>query len=171
METSGLKMHSNVSLSNMVDYLNAHSNQSQSYTVIADHLLKIANVPVRNFLLYVMIPKLVEGEIMRTFKVMPRAQNAHTYVSAGFRAKVRPAGESQLLETISIVYTRISKNFIHTSNTERYLQERDITSEVTLQGALETLDKELVPDVDDLLLASVQYRKNSASGLFYKVNT
>ncbi|XP_067885711.1 xanthine dehydrogenase-like isoform X2 [Heterodontus francisci] len=224
MEPSGLKVSSNVSLSSLIGYLKQYSDQSASYSVIARHLLKVANGPVRNaggwagnlmmkwkhhefvsdvfvafeaagakvtvsdisqldtytplqfldvnmqgkFLLCVEIPKLAEGEKMNTYKIMPRMQNAHTYVSAGFRVQLRAWGEKQLVESISLIYTGISKNFVHAVATEKYLQGKDITSNVTLQGALTTLDKEIIPDDNDPLFVRALYRKSVALGLFYK---
>uniref|UniRef100_UPI00398ECDFD xanthine dehydrogenase-like isoform X4 n=1 Tax=Pristiophorus japonicus TaxID=55135 RepID=UPI00398ECDFD len=224
MEPSGLKVSSNISLSSLIGYLKQYSDQSPSYSIIARHLLKVANGPVRNaggwagnlmmkwkhrdfvsdvfvafevadakvtisdianvktytlmqfldvnmqgkILLYVEIPKLAEDEKMNSYKIMPRMQNAHTYVSAGFRAQIRVWGKKQLVEYISMVYTGISKTFIHAVATEKYLQGKDITSNVTLQGALTTLCKEIIPDSRDPLLASAAYRKTLALGLFYK---
>ncbi|XP_041042508.1 xanthine dehydrogenase-like isoform X2 [Carcharodon carcharias] len=224
MEPDGLKVWSNVTLSSLIDYLKQYSDQSPSYNVIARHLLKVANGPVRNaggwagnlmmkwkyrefvsdvfvvfevagakvtvsditglntytpmqfldvnmqgkVLLYVEIPKLTEGEKMNTYKIMPRMQNAHTYVSAGFRVQLRAWDKKQSVESISMVYTGISKHFIHAVATEKYLQGKDITCNVTLQGALTILEKELIPDDNNPLLASAKYRKSLALGLFYK---
>ncbi|XP_072923323.1 xanthine dehydrogenase/oxidase-like isoform X2 [Hemitrygon akajei] len=224
MGPDGLKVFSNVSLSSLIGYLQQYSNESPSYTVIASHLLKLANGPVRNaggwagnlmmkwrhhefvsdifvvleaagakvtvsditdvntytlvdfldvnmhgkLLLCVEIPKLEKGESMKSYKIMPRNQNAHTYVSAGFRVKTRVSKEKQLVESISMVYTGISEDFIHATATEKYLQGKDLTSNDTLQGALAVLDKEIIPDVSDPLLAGATYRKSLAQGLFYK---
>ncbi|XP_043920190.1 xanthine dehydrogenase-like [Protopterus annectens] len=224
MDAGGLKVYSNVSLTSLIDYLNEYSSKSQSYSIIADHLSKVASDPVRNSLSYVgilvqlwkhrtypssmfvhseaqgeklhimhivevmpyvllrilhvdmfgevilnvYIPVLSDGESMRTFKVMPRAQNAHAYISAGFRAKIKSKDGNQMVESISMVYTGISQDFVHAVKTENYLQGKDITSEATLQGALATLDKEIIPDEKNPLLTSAQYRKNVALGLFYK---
>ncbi|XP_078070968.1 uncharacterized protein LOC144495034 isoform X2 [Mustelus asterias] len=224
MEPTGLKVSSNVTLSSLIDYLNQYSDQSSSYKVIARHLLKVANGPVRNaggwagnlmmkwkhhefvsdvfvafevagakvtvsditelntytpkqfldvnmqgkVLLCVEIPKLTEAETMNTYKIMPRMQNAHTFVSAGFCVRLRALDKQQLVESISMVYTGISKDFIHAAATEKYLQGKDMTSSATLQGALNTLAKEIIPDDSDPLLVSAKYRKSLALGLFYK---
>ncbi|XP_069792527.1 xanthine dehydrogenase/oxidase-like isoform X2 [Narcine bancroftii] len=224
MEPSCLKVYSNVSLNSLIGYLKQYSDQSPTYNVIASHLLKIANGPVRNtggwagnlmmkwmhhefvsdvfvvleaagakvtvsyidavnvytlmdfldvnmqgkFLLFVEIPKLAEGELMNTYKIMPRNQNAHAYVSAGFRVNTRVSNKKQLVKTISMVYTGIAKNFVHATATEKYLQGKDLTSNDTLQGALTVLDKEIIPDDSDPLLASAAYRKILAQALFYK---
>ncbi|XP_072372292.1 xanthine dehydrogenase-like isoform X2 [Scyliorhinus torazame] len=224
MEPSGLKVSSNITLSSLINYLKRYSDQSPSYSVIARHLLKVANGPVRNvggwagnlmmkwkhrefvsdvfvafevagakvtvsdiaelntytlmqfldvnmqgkILLCVEIPKLTEAEKMNTYKIMPRMQNAHTYVSAGFRVQLRAWDKKLLVESISMVYTGISKDFIHAVATEKYLRDKDITSNVTLQGALTTLEKEIIPDANNPLVVSAKYRKSLALGLFYK---
>ncbi|XP_043564200.1 xanthine dehydrogenase-like isoform X1 [Chiloscyllium plagiosum] len=224
MGPNGLKVFSNVTLSSLIGYLKQYSDQSLSYNVIARHLLKVANGPVRNaggwagnlmmkwkhhefvsdvfvafevagakltvgdiaelntytpaqfldvnmngkVLLCVEIPKLAESERMNSYKIMPRMQNAHTYVSAGFRVQLKALDKKQLVESISMVYTGINETFIHAVATEKYLQGKDITANATLQGALTTLDKEIIPDEDNPLLASAEYRKSLALGLFYK---
>ncbi|XP_078252682.1 xanthine dehydrogenase/oxidase-like [Rhinoraja longicauda] len=133
------------------------------------NLVDFLNVNMQGkILLYVEIPKLSTGESMRSYKVMLRNQNAHTYVSAAFRVKTIDSHKKQMVKSISMVYTGINKDFIHAAATEKYLGGKDLTSNDTLQGALAVLDKELVPDDADPLLASAAYRKILAQGLFYK---
>eukprot|EP00061_Rhincodon_typus_P015638 g43421.t1 len=48
MGPHGLKVFSNVTLSSLIDYLKLYSDQSPSYNVIAQHLLKITNKSVQN---------------------------------------------------------------------------------------------------------------------------
>uniref|UniRef100_A0A4W3HNY8 Xanthine dehydrogenase-like n=1 Tax=Callorhinchus milii TaxID=7868 RepID=A0A4W3HNY8_CALMI len=142
----------------------AHISEIKQYT-----LLEFLHVDMKGkVLLYLEIPKHPESEIMRIYKVMPRVQNAHTYVTGGFRARLTVWDENRTVESISLVYNGINKDFIHAFATEQYLQYKDITSNDTLQGALAVLAEEIVPDGDDALLASVEYRKNLALNLFYK---
>ena len=58
---------------------------------------------------------------------------------------------------------------VHAKQTEVYLVGKSLRDTKTLQGALETLDKELVPDhrPPD---ASREYRKSLAKNLVYKVS-
>ncbi|XP_048451057.1 xanthine dehydrogenase-like [Rhincodon typus] len=224
MGPHGLKVFSNVTLSSLIDYLKLYSDQSPSYNVIAQHLLKITNKSVQNIagwagnlmlkwyhkefksdvfvifeavgaklaigdkdgektytpmefldvkmegkvLLYVEIPKLKENEVMNSYKVMPQTQNSQPYVSAGFRMEFEISSGVKLVKSFSMVYTGISDNFIHANATEEFLKGKDITSNETLQGALATLDKEVIPDDNSPLLAKAEYRKSLAFGLFYK---
>lgn len=51
---------------------------------------------------------------------------------------------------------------------ESFVSGRDVTNPKTLQGALEALFDEIEPN-SPTLASSVQYRKNLAMNLFYKV--
>ncbi|XP_041041194.1 xanthine dehydrogenase-like isoform X2 [Carcharodon carcharias] len=122
-------------------------------------------------LLCVDIPKLAKDEKMNIYKVMSQTQNTQAYVSAGFRVQLGVSDtweNEQLIESISMVYIGINRNFIHAFATEKYLQGKDITSICTLKGALSTLDKEVIPDDGNPLFASATYRKSLTLGLFYK---
>ncbi|XP_072438458.1 xanthine dehydrogenase-like [Chiloscyllium punctatum] len=119
-------------------------------------------------LLDVEIPKLKENEMMNSYKVMPQTQNSQSYVCAAFRVQLKPWFGIKSVESISMIYGGISDNFIHASNTEKYLQGKDITSDETLQGALAILAKEVIPDDSDPLVARAEYRQSLALGLFYK---
>ncbi|XP_048382668.1 xanthine dehydrogenase/oxidase-like isoform X2 [Stegostoma tigrinum] len=119
-------------------------------------------------ILCVEIPKLKENEAMNCYKVMPQTQNSQPYVSAGFWVQFKTSSGSKLVKSFSMVYTGISDNFMHASKTEEFLKGRDITCNETLQGALATLDKEVIPDDVSPLFAKPEYRKSLALGLFYK---
>ena len=99
---------------------------------------------------------------------MPRSQNAHAVVNAGFLFEFRQ--NSDLLERASIVYGGISETFIHASKTEEVLVGRDPFTDETLQLALETLYGEIYP-VEAPPEPSAAYRKMLAVSLYYKVNT
>ncbi|XP_020903902.1 xanthine dehydrogenase isoform X2 [Exaiptasia diaphana] len=116
-------------------------------------------------ILSVLIPKHPESVNVHTFKVMPRAQNAHAYVNAGFAVNF----DSSIMTGSSyrIVYGGIGPYAMHASKTEMYLKGKQLTEINTLQGALEILDQELVPDTPKVS-ATVAYRKSLGLGLFYK---
>ncbi|KAK3726979.1 hypothetical protein QZH41_014709, partial [Actinostola sp. cb2023] len=119
-------------------------------------------------ILMVVIPKPsepVNNVFLHTFKVMPRAQNAHAYVNAGFAVKF----DSSTMKGSSyrIVYGGIGPYAMHASKTESYLAGKSLSDSSTLQGALAILDKELVPD-SPKVSASVIYRKSLGLSFFYK---
>lgn len=99
---------------------------------------------------------------------MPRSQNAHAVVNAGFLFKYKQ--ESSLLEKVSLVFGSISPKFIHASKTEAVLTGKDLFTDDTLQLALKTLFEEIVPEAMPPE-PSAGYRKMLAVTLFYKVQT
>ncbi|CAB3359541.1 Hypothetical predicted protein [Cloeon dipterum] len=103
----------------------------------------------------------------RTFKVMPRKQNAHAYVSAGFRVHVSDTTNWTVDQQPRIVYCGINPNFHHATNTESYLMGKNLLDPATVQGAISTLAAELQPD-NQLIDASPEFRKQVAQGVFYK---
>lgn len=98
---------------------------------------------------------------------MPRSQNAHAVVNAGFLLKFRP--NSNVLEQASIVYGSISPSFIHAKKTEQVLIGKDPFTDATLQLALKTLREEINPE-EAPPEPSAAYRKMLAITLYYKVN-
>lgn len=96
---------------------------------------------------------------------MPRAQNAHAFVNAGFLYQFNSDKTSILSATIC--YGGINPTFIHATNTENYLIGLNLFTNTVIQGALNTLDTEISPDwvLPD---TSPEFRKDLAFGLIYK---
>lgn len=99
---------------------------------------------------------------------MPRAQNAHAVVNAGFMFKFKQ--NSNIIEKASIVYGSISPSFIHATKTEEVLVDKDPYTDETLQLALKTLHDEIDPE-EAPPEPSAAYRKMLAVSLYYKVST
>uniref|UniRef100_A0A8C4QXE0 Aldehyde oxidase n=1 Tax=Eptatretus burgeri TaxID=7764 RepID=A0A8C4QXE0_EPTBU len=114
------------------------------------------------------IPKLDADESMNTYKIMMRAQNAHAYVSAGFRWRLcRHDGSSVIVQAATLVFSGVSSKLVHAYKTEKFLIGKDLGLPTTLKGALAELMVELEPE-EDPVLASPAYRKILAMALFYK---
>lgn len=114
----------------------------------------------------IVIPKLdVNKFIYKSYKIMPRSQNAHAYVNAGFLVEFND--EKNKVLSARICYGGISPTTIHAFNTENYLIGKNLFTNETLQVALKVLQAEIVPDwvLPD---ATPEYRKNLALSLFYK---
>lgn len=94
---------------------------------------------------------------------MPRAQNSHAYVNAGFLVEL----DEGLIQSARICYGGIDESFVHASATEELLVGKEFHSNDTLAEALTSLESELKPD-HILPDASPEYRKNLALSLFYK---
>lgn len=97
---------------------------------------------------------------------MPRSQNAHAIVNAGFLFKLDQ--NTGTVEEASVVYGGISPDFIHARKTEATVIGNDIFTDEILQRALTTLSDELNP-VEAPPEPSAAFRKMLAIALFYKV--
>ncbi|CAH1997045.1 unnamed protein product [Acanthoscelides obtectus] len=99
-----------------------------------------------------------------TYKIMPRAQNAHADVNAGFLFKLSP---NYVVESPRIVFGGISATFVHASKTEELFKGKKLFDNKVLQQAFESLNKEIQPTWE-LPDATPTYRKYLAIALFYK---
>ncbi|XP_065079602.1 xanthine dehydrogenase/oxidase-like [Ochlerotatus camptorhynchus] len=103
--------------------------------------------------------------VFRSFKIMPRAQNAHAYVNSAFLFKFNISQPT--LQFAKICFGGIHPNLTHAKATETYLTGKNIFHNDTIQNALRILSDELTPDwiLPD---ASPEFRKSLALSLFYK---
>ncbi|CAG9836996.1 unnamed protein product [Diabrotica balteata] len=98
-----------------------------------------------------------------TYKIMPRAQNAHAMVNAGFLVKLK----NNVVTYANIVYGGINPQFVHASKTEKFLIRQNLYNNDTLQKAFNSLKQEINPDYV-LPDPTPDFRKNLAISLFYK---
>lgn len=96
---------------------------------------------------------------------MPRSQNAHAIVHAGFLYKL---SENNTVCESRIVFSGLNNNYTRASKTEHYICGKEIFRNETLKGALTILNKELVV-TENLPSPPVEHRRKIALGLFYKV--
>lgn len=113
----------------------------------------------------VTFPALDSSYIFRSYKIMSRAQNAQSYVNAGFLVQFNEEKTSIL--TAKICFGGIDDYFMHAEKLEKYLVGKNIYSEEVFKGACDILCKEVKPD-SVLPNASPEYRKHLAISLFYK---
>lgn len=97
---------------------------------------------------------------------MPRSQNAHALVNAGFLFKLKH--NSQIIEECRIVYGNITPTFNHAKSTEEKLAGKDLFTNDTVQLAVNSLVEEVNP-IEKPPEPSADYRKMLAISLFYKV--
>ncbi|CAG4933320.1 unnamed protein product [Parnassius apollo] len=114
-------------------------------------------------ILKVLLPPLNKNYKVLSFKIMPRAQNAHAIVNAGFLYKLH---NNTVIES-RIVYGGLSPLFIRAINTEKYLIGKPLFTNETLQAALKVLSGELIV-TEDPPNPSIAYRRQLALALFYK---
>ncbi|XP_047028807.1 LOW QUALITY PROTEIN: xanthine dehydrogenase 1-like [Helicoverpa zea] len=115
-------------------------------------------------ILNVMLPPLNNQYKLATFKVMPRSQNAHATVNAGFLFKLSP--DNIVLQS-RIAFSGLSPQFTRASATERFIVGKYLFRNDTLQAAIEILKTETVV-TENPPEPSVNYRRQLALGLFYK---
>lgn len=96
---------------------------------------------------------------------MPRSQNAHAIVHAGFLYKL--SCDNIVLEA-RIVYGGLSPCFIRAEATDKFLVGKPLFTNATLQAALTVLESELIV-VENPPDFSAKYRKQLALSLFFKV--
>ncbi|XP_050344175.1 uncharacterized protein LOC126769431 [Nymphalis io] len=115
-------------------------------------------------ILNILLPPLNAAHKITTFKIMPRSQNAHAIVNAGFNYKLNEAG---VVVDSRIVYGGLSPVFTRAWKTEAYLRGKALFKNETLQAALKVLNGELVV-TEELPEPPVEYRRQIALSLFYK---
>ena len=97
---------------------------------------------------------------------MPRSQNAHAYVNAGFRMDIDQSSMT-VTQPPALVFGGISGQFIHATKTEAFLSGKKINDQNVLNQAFTLLASEINPN-NDPVLASPEYRRSLAISLFYK---
>ncbi|XP_055379733.1 xanthine dehydrogenase-like [Condylostylus longicornis] len=101
----------------------------------------------------------------KSYKILPVAQNAKAIVNAGFLIEVdNTSSANPTVHSARICYGGISSNFVHASETEKYLIGRNLFQN---DAITDTLYPELKTDYY-LPDTSPEYRKLLACGLFYK---
>uniref|UniRef100_A0A182JAE5 Indole-3-acetaldehyde oxidase n=1 Tax=Anopheles atroparvus TaxID=41427 RepID=A0A182JAE5_ANOAO len=103
---------------------------------------------------------------LRTYKVMPVAQNSRAYVNAAFLLSLCP--EQKVCLALTVCFGGISPTFVHAQKTEAFLTGKPLFDDgAALSEAMRILERELQPD-RVLPDASPAYRKSLAVSLFYK---
>lgn len=103
--------------------------------------------------------------VYRSFKIMPRAQNAHAFVNAGFLLEFNDTHDK--VTSARICYGGIKPEFTHATATEKLIIGKDIYSNDDFKSIIKSIENEISPDwiLPD---ASPEFRRNLACSLFYK---
>ncbi|KAI4474230.1 hypothetical protein M0802_015717, partial [Mischocyttarus mexicanus] len=130
------------------------------------NLLEFLESDMKHKIIYsIVLPTLDSSYEFRSYKIMPRAQNAHAHINAGFLFKLD--GTGTVLERPNILIGGIRPDFMHAKNTQEFLINKSIFDKNVVKSAIDVLDKELNPDYV-LPDYSPEFRKTLAEGLFYK---
>ncbi|XP_052872784.1 uncharacterized protein LOC128278155 [Anopheles cruzii] len=139
----------------------ATSAVTSEIVTVADYLsLNMHKKIILNVLLYPIDPA---HTLLRTYKIMPRAQNAHAYVNATFLLNI----QHTIVKYATICYGGINPTFTHAKVLELFLAGKNIFDETVFQQALAVLEDSLEPDWA-LPDASPEFRKQLAVSLFYR---
>lgn len=114
----------------------------------------------------VILPKLSPDQFLfRSYKVMPRSQNAHAMINAAFLFEF---DKEMAVTSCRICYGGVTPNFIHAEATEKLLiGVKDLFTNEVLQKVIKSLKNEIQPD-SVLPDPSPEYRQSLAIGLFYR---
>uniref|UniRef100_A0A1I8JMI5 FAD-binding PCMH-type domain-containing protein n=1 Tax=Macrostomum lignano TaxID=282301 RepID=A0A1I8JMI5_9PLAT len=106
------------------------------------------------------------GQRFGSFKITPRALNAHAYLNAAFNVSVDSANGYTVTDRPRIcLRRRTARN--HAVKTENYLQNKSLIDQETVNGAIKVLESELNP-AEEATWSSPQHRRSLASNLLYK---
>ncbi|KAH8271375.1 hypothetical protein KR018_007791, partial [Drosophila ironensis] len=105
-----------------------------------------------------------EKYIYDSYKIMPRAQNAHAYVNAAFLLEMEADSK---VKSARVCFGGIRPEFVHASTVENLLVGQNLY-ENSLVNQTFTQLKDLIKPDEVLPDASPAYRTKLACGLFYK---
>eukprot|EP00051_Salpingoeca_urceolata_P009950 m.120900 g.120900 ORF g.120900 m.120900 type:complete len:1312 (+) comp16518_c0_seq3:946-4881(+) len=218
---SSLVVGATTTIEQLITMLRQQASVSASFTALADHLQKIANVAVRsvgswagnimmtklhdNFpsdvfttfaalgatltvasdatttqtlamfdfltadltgkvIVNATIPVLQKGESFSSYKIMPRHENAHAHVNAGFRFTT---DASHKVSACEMVFGGIASKAVQAPQTVAFLKGKVLTDASVIQQAATVLKGELKP-ADVPAWAAPSYRLSLATTLLYK---
>ncbi|XP_051862472.1 uncharacterized protein LOC117575897 [Drosophila albomicans] len=140
---------------------NAHT---QRVTTLLDYLQdRTPKLVIGAFILRA-YPK--DKYLFNSYKIIPRAQNVHAYVNAGFLIEWQNI-QRRIVGSARICFGNIHPGFVHAQNVEQFLVGRDLYDNGTVVQAFEQLLTILQP-VEMPPEASPEYRQKLACSLFYK---
>ncbi|KAH8311386.1 hypothetical protein KR044_006006 [Drosophila immigrans] len=107
-----------------------------------------------------------EKYLFKSYKILPRAQNVHAYVNAGFLIEWQNI-QRRIVASARLCFGNIHPGYVHAQNVEQFLVGRDLYDNGTVVQAFEQLMTSLQP-LEMPPEASPEYRQKLACSLFYK---
>ncbi|KAB7507046.1 Indole-3-acetaldehyde oxidase [Armadillidium nasatum] len=120
----------------------------------------------KSFILSMKIPQQPDNVRLHSYKITPRAVNAHAYVNACFRFHL-DAEEQRVINRPAIVLGGINPSFIRASKTEQFLIGKVLSNVDEVQKAIQLLGEEVNPQFN-YADASPEFRRNLSQCLLYK---
>ncbi|XP_034664113.1 xanthine dehydrogenase/oxidase [Drosophila subobscura] len=107
-----------------------------------------------------------EQYLFGSYKILPRAQNVHAYVNAGFLIEWQDL-QRHIVRSARICFGNIRPDYVHDRPLEQLLPGRDLYDAATVQQMFEQLRGSLQAE-ERPPEASPEYREMLACGLLYK---
>ncbi|XP_075144826.1 uncharacterized protein LOC142219935 [Haematobia irritans] len=136
---------------------------------------KEQTMSVAEYLKMPMSKKIIKSFILRpydsneylyeSYKIMPRAQNAHAHVNAAFLLHVQKP--DYIVKSARITYGGLSSGFARATNLEERLLNKTLFTTENVRSAFNAMQKEITAE-EVLPEPSPEYRIKLAHGLFYK---
>ncbi|XP_075226440.1 uncharacterized protein LOC142327353 isoform X2 [Lycorma delicatula] len=119
----------------------------------------------------VILPPLPPTAYLKTYKIMPRSQNAPGILNAGFLFQIDKTNNCKIISKPSIVFGGIHSKLVHVTVLESFLTGKDLLNETVLQEAMEILEKQITDYSEVFNVANTKtfdYRRKLAQSLFYR---
>ncbi|XP_016926106.4 uncharacterized protein [Drosophila suzukii] len=104
--------------------------------------------------------------LFRSYKILPRAQNVHAYVNAGFLIEWQDL-QRRIVASARICFGNIRPDYIHDDQVEQLLAGRDLYDPATVSQIFQQLLATIQPE-ERPPEASPEYRQILACSLLYK---
>ncbi|EDW80734.1 uncharacterized protein Dwil_GK11684 [Drosophila willistoni] len=140
------------------------SPSSQRVMSLLDYLIDTTPKLVIGGFILKAYPK--DKYLFNSYKILPRAQNVHAYVNAGFLIEWQNI-QRHTVRSARICFGNIRPNYVHAQPVEQLLIGRDLYDPATITQIFHQLLADLQPE-EMPPEASPEYRKTLACSLFYK---
>lgn len=110
------------------------------------------------------LPPIDDSYKLETYKIMPRAQNAHAYLNAGFLVKMN---KKNVVNSATFVFGGVAPNFIHAKNSEAFIKGKQLFDNGNMQKLFGKLYSEVHPE-DKSPDPPPEFRRRLAVSLMYK---
>ncbi|XP_068204134.1 uncharacterized protein [Palaemon carinicauda] len=121
----------------------------------------------RSIIVSMSLPPIPDETKFCTFKISPRAVNAHAYVNACFKMELDQEDGFRVKTVPTLIFGGVNPTFMHAKKTENYLLNRRLIDVATVVESAVILGNEVKPD-NKPLDASPEYRISLARCLLYK---
>ena len=121
----------------------------------------------KKIILHITLPTIQKSHVFSYYKVSPRSAFAHAHVNAAFLAEMDKKSGTKIISKPSFVFGGVSASFIHATNSESYIVDKDLKDPEVIKELFDILDKETKVD-NEIENASKEFRSGLVQSLMYK---